>query len=280
MPKLLYILVASLGTFLVLMTASALLSRLFAARSIKRLIRTIGKNALPNVSAERLQGLPEPIQRYLRYALKDGHPNIRYAVLQQRARFRHGPNRPWFTVTATEVLSGMEPGFVWEARLRHNAFWWRTATLSYVNGVGHGHVKLYGALTLSEYEGKETDASMLFRVLSELVWLPTGLLPTKTLRWDPIDATTARATIVDGTTRVSATVHVNELGQIDRIVTNDKYRDHKSGFEQATFTLECKAYQEVEGVMIPTEVNFVWNLENGDFEYGQFRITRVRYVYA
>ena len=61
MPKLLYILVASLGTIIVLMSASALLSRLFAARSIKRLIRTIGKNALPNVSAERLQGLPEPI---------------------------------------------------------------------------------------------------------------------------------------------------------------------------------------------------------------------------
>jgi hypothetical protein len=253
---------------------------LFAARSIKRLIRTIGKNALPNISNERMQGLPEPIQRYLRYALKDGHPNIRYAVLSQRARFRHGPNRPWFTVKATEVLSGMEPGFVWEARLRHNAFWWRTATLSYVNGIGHGHVKLYGALTLSEYEGKETDASMLFRVLSEQVWLPTGLLPTKTLRWDPIDASTARATIVDGTTRVSATVHVNELGQIDRIVTNDKYRDHKSGFEQATFTLVCKAYEEVEGVMIPTEVDFVWNLDSGDFEYGQFRITRARYVYA
>jgi hypothetical protein len=117
-------------------------------------------------------------------------------------------------------------------------------------------------------------------VLSEQVWLPTGLLPTKTLRWDPIDASTARATIVDGTTRVSATVHVNELGQIDRIVTNDKYRDHKSGFEQATFTLVCKAYEEVEGVMIPTEVDFVWNLESGDFEYGQFRITRARYVYA
>jgi hypothetical protein len=32
--------------------------------------------------------------------------------------------------------------------------------------------------------------------------------------------------------------------------------------------------------MIPTEVDFVWNLDSGDFEYGQFRITRARYVYA
>jgi hypothetical protein len=35
----------------------------------------------------------------------------------------------------------------------------------------------------------------------------------------------------------------------------------------------------VEGVMIPTEVDFVWNLESGDFEYGQFRITDVTYYY-
>lgn len=279
MPKLIYILIASLGTILFLVAVSATISRIFVARSIRRLIRSVGKEPLPHFTGKLASTLPEPVRRYLHFALKEGQPNIRYAVLKQQARFRHRPGSMWFTVSSTEVISGMEPGFVWDARLRHHAAWWRTAKLSYIGGNGHGHIKLFGALTLQEYEGPETDTSMLFRFLSELVWLPTGLLPTRTLRWVHVDASTARAIITDGDTQVQATFHVNELGEIDRIVTGDKYRDHKSGFEQSTFTLHCKNYQEVEGVMIPMEVNFVWNLENGDFEYGQFRITDAVYYY-
>lgn len=279
MPKIIYILLASLATLGVLMSVSAIISRVFVARGIRRLIHSIGTMPLPHFSASLARTLPEPVRRYLHYAIKEGQPHIRYAVLRQQARFRHRPGSMWFTVRATEVISGMEPGFVWDARLRHYAAWWRTATLSYLHGVGKGHIKLFGALPLQEYGGHETDTSMLFRFLSELVWLPTALLPTRTLRWEEVDESTARAVITDGTTQVQATFHVNEIGQIDRIVTGDKYRDLKSGFEQSTFTLHCREYKEIEGVMIPTEVDFVWNLDSGDFEYGQFLITDAVYYY-
>lgn len=279
MLKIAIILLASFGTIAVLITFSAIVSRVFVRRSVRRLVGSIGRQPLPNFSVDLIRNLPAPVQRYFNYALKQGQANIRYAVLQQRARFRHRPGSPWFDVRATEVISGMEPGFVWDAVLRHNAAWWRTARLSYMSGRGYGRLKLFGFLTLQEYEGPETNVSMLFRFLSELVWLPTGLLPTRSLRWEQIDDSSARAIIIDGNTSVSATFHVNSLGQIDRIVTGDKYRDHKSGFEQAKFSLLCRDYQEVEGVMIPNEVDFVWNLEGGDFEYGQFRVTDAQFVY-
>jgi hypothetical protein len=279
MPNALLFVGTAVATFVVLLLASAILSRLFVARSIRKLIASVGRERLPNFSNERTNGLPEPVQRYLAYALRQGQPNIRYGVLRQHAEFRHGPERPWFSVKATEVISGMEPAFVWDAVLRHNKAWWRTAKLSYVAGQGSGHIKLYGAVTLQEVEGPETDVSMLFRFLSELVWVPTGLLPTKTLRWNPIDANTAQAVITDGTTTVTADFHVNEAGQVDRITTKSKYRDLKSGFEQIAFTMECSGYESVEGVMIPMRVNFVWNMPGGDFTYGKFTLDAVSYVY-
>lgn len=279
LPKVPMIFGTVLVTLLVLWAASALLSRLFVRRWIRRLLQSIGKDVLPHYTRERATHLPAPIQRYLQFALTEGHPNIRYAILRVRARFRHGANRPWFTVTAKEYLSGMEPGFVWDAVLKHNLLWWRTAKLSFLHGKGHGHLKLYGAITLRELEGAETDHSMLFRFLSDLVWLPTGLLPTKALRWESIDEHSARAVLVDGSTQVEATFHVNAQGEVERITTNSKYRDHRSGFEQTQFTLECTSYQKYDGVMIPTHVNFVWNLPEGDFTYGQFQITRLSYYY-
>jgi hypothetical protein len=279
MSKLLFILTTGTVTLLALWALSAYVSRLFVKRSIAHLLRSIGKESLPNFSSQLSEILPEPVQRYLNFALKEGQKNIRYAILTQQASFRHRPDSRWFTVRATEYISGMEPGFVWDAVLRHNATWWRTAKLSYMHGLGYGHIKLFGALTLQEHEGRETDISMLFRYLSELVWLPTGLIPTKTLRWEPIDDNSALAIISDGGIRVEATFHVNQAGEIDSIKTAHKFRDHKSGFEQQPFTLECRAYRDVEGVMIPTRVDFIWNLESGDFRYGQFEIVDVRYFY-
>lgn len=271
---------AAVLTFVVLLFASALLSRLFVARGIRKLVATIGKEQLMQFTSSMAAPLPQPVQRYLHFALKEGQPNIRYARLKQRARFRHGENRPWFDVRATEYISGMEPAFVWDAILQHNAFWWRTAKLSFQSGTGSGHIKLFGAITLQELGGPETDVSMLFRFLSELVWLPTALLPTKTLRWEAIDDTTARGIITDGTTTVQADFYIDDIGRIDSIVTNSKYRDFKSGFEQHKFTLKCRRYTECEGVMIPMEVDFIWNMPSGDYTYGQFMLDDVRYFYA
>ncbi len=280
LPKFVVIVGAVIVAFLTIVVASAIVSRVFVSMSIRRLVNSIGRFPLPAFTSELAVGLPEPIQRYLHFALKQGQPNIRYAVIRQYARFRHGEERPWFTVNATEYLSGMEPGFVWDAVLRHNKVWWRTAILSYVNGKGSGRIKLFGALTIQEVDGAETDASMLFRLLSEQVWLPTGLLPTRTLRWQPIDAHKAMAIITDGSTTVTATFHVNDIGEIVRITTTDKYRDLKSGFEQTQFTLLCRDYREVDGIMIPHEVDFVWNLPKGDFTYGEFVVDNIRFHYV
>jgi hypothetical protein len=279
MPNMLLLLGTAVATIAALLGASALLSRIFVSRSIRNLIASVGKERLPSFDPALTANLPEPVRRYFEYALPKGHRNIRYAVLRQRASFRHGSERPWFSVRAREVISGMEPAFVWDAVLRHNKFWWRTAKLSYFNGRGSGHIKLYGAVTLQDVEGPETDTSMLFRFLSELVWVPTGLLPTKTLRWQDVGPETARAVITDGTTNVVADIHVNTQGQIDRITTTSKYRDLKSGFEQMAFTLECSDYESVDGVKIPMKVNCVWNLPSGDFTYGKFQVESVRYYY-
>ncbi|HCN04249.1 MAG TPA: hypothetical protein DIS79_01400 [Bacteroidetes bacterium] len=279
MPKFQIIFFTIVATILLLWFVSAVVSRIFVRRSIRRMLQSVGQTPLPSFSSDLVRNLPVAVQRYLHYALKDGQPNIRYAILKQRATFRHRPDSPWMTVKATEYLSGMEPGFVWDAVLRHNAAWWRTAKLSYVNGEGHGHIKLFGAITLQEFDGPETDRSMLFRALSEQVWLPTGLLPVRTLRWEHVDDMTARAIIADGKHRVEALFTINGIGEIDRISTRHKYRDHKSGFEQQDFTMLCREWHEVEGVMIPTEVRFVWNTPKGDFEYGIFTVTHAEYYY-
>ena len=58
--------------------------------------------------------------------------------------------------------------------------------------------KLFSAVTLVNFGGREIDQSALVRYLTEAVYFPTALLPSRTLRWEELDADSARATLVSG----------------------------------------------------------------------------------
>jgi hypothetical protein len=89
----------------------------------------------------------------------------------------------------------------------------------------------------------------------------------------------AIATLSYGTQHVSAQFTFNENGDIAYITSHDKYRDFKGSFEKEQFTLHCKNYQVFQHIRIPSEVEFVWNLEKQDFSYGKFKITSLTYEF-
>lgn len=67
-------------------------------------------------SYQDLAGLPEPVQRYFRYALQDNQPYMRYVVLHHKGLFRPRTNlglradEGWKKVTAQQYISAAEPG--------------------------------------------------------------------------------------------------------------------------------------------------------------------------
>ena len=84
--------------------------------------------------------------------------------------------------------------------------------------------KLFSALTLVNFGGREIDQSALVRYLSEAVYFPTALLPSRTLRWEAVNDDSAKATLVHGGLCVSATFHFNARGQIVSLTTADRPR--------------------------------------------------------
>src|SRR5690242_13394023 len=54
------------------------------------------------VTEAMLEGLPAPIQRYLRYAGVVGKPIPQIVRLRQHGKFRTDPQRPWMEIKAEE----------------------------------------------------------------------------------------------------------------------------------------------------------------------------------
>lgn len=233
------------------------------------------KNITPiTFNCEQLSGLPEPVQRYFKYALKEGQPYISYARLRHGGQFRTNPNQRWMSINGQQYYTTEEPGFVWLGKVPAKASL-ISAIDMYQRGRGSMDVKLLSIIKIVEATGEELDQGALLRWLAEAAWFPTALLPSENLSWEPIDHNSAKIILFDNNLMVSGAFTFNEQGQITQFKTK-RYKDSslKDWFGY------YGDYREVDGMRIPFYAEVVWGLESGDFSYAKFELRKVDYNIA
>jgi hypothetical protein len=144
------------------------------------------------VTEEMLQGLPEPVQRYLTYTGFVGKSFVRTVYLKQKGRIRTGPGRPWMPLDAEEYYSVDPPGFVWDGAMSVGPLPVARARDMYLNGKGHMLVKAAALFTVADASGDQMDQGPMMRYLSEMRRCgssPTVTLNTSTSRSPNSDTT-------------------------------------------------------------------------------------------
>ena len=211
----------------------------------------------------QLEGLPEPVQRYFRFALPDGQPYLNQLRLTHTGTFKSGVGKDWMDIKGQQYFTAQPPGFVWIGKTK--AF---RANDSYVNDKGNLSVYLLGILRIVNSKGPTIDQGELLRWLGESAWMPTNLLPGKHKQWSAIDDNTARLTFTYNKQEVYYIVHFADEGQIVRMET-ERYmeKDRKEKWEG-----RLSNYQKVDGIQVPMEIEASWLLEEGKHTYARFQV--------
>ena len=217
---------------------------------------------------EHLKGLPEPVQRYFKYALKDGQPYLSHLRLKHTGQFKTGQGKDWVDINGEQYFTAQPPGFIWIGKTK--AF---TARDSYVSNKGNLSVYLLGFLRIVNSKGTTVDQAELLRWLGESVWMPTNLLPGEHIQWTAMDENTAKVTFDWQGQTVFYTVHFNEEGQITRMQT-ERYmnEDRLEKWEG-----RLSDYQEVNGMNVPGTVEASWLLEEDEHTYARFHVQTFEY---
>lgn len=263
----------------VLWVVNAIWGRHRVNKAIKTAMQEIGHGPATAYNESMLAGLPEPVQRYFRRVLPSGQKFIRFARVHQEAEYKMKPQGEWIDVTADSCYTTEQPALVWDAVLHDSRYRWRRAHLIYLHGTGEGMTKLYGGLTLSDYSGSEADITLLSRFLSEALWFPTALLPSRYIEWKEHGPDSAEAVITDDDLQARVVFHFSATGEVERITTNDKFRDFRGGFHKEEFVMHCRNYKPISNVLVPTELEFVWELDSGNFPYARIHATEFDYKY-
>jgi uncharacterized protein DUF6544 len=76
----------------------------------------------PEQLAARYDNLPDPVRRYLHFAIPAGAPATRAVRLKHDGFFRTRPKQNWLAIRGEEYFTVAKPGFVWNASIRPAPF--------------------------------------------------------------------------------------------------------------------------------------------------------------
>jgi hypothetical protein len=193
-----------------------------------------------------------------------------------------GETRPnWRPFSSTQLVITRRPGFAWDGRVQMvpglNAF----VHDAYVAGEGMLHAEFLGLVPLADVRGTpEMAQGELLRYLAEAMWYPTALLPSQGIAWTAIEATSARATLTDGSTTVSLDVRFGADGLIESSYAAARPRTVGGAVVSAPWSGRGWAYDLREDMRIPIDAEVAWILSEGVYPYWRGRLTSIEYEYA
>lgn len=146
---------------------------------------------------------------------------------------------------------------------------------AYVAGKGLLRANLYGGIPVaSARPNPRMNEAELQRYRSETPWFPTALLPAAGVTWEGIDDRSARATVDDGDVTATAVSHFDEEGYVRRL-TAGRYRHDIDGV--APWIGHYRAYEERDGMEIPTRAEVAWKTADGEVPYWRGTIIEIDY---
>lgn len=232
--------------------------------------------------ARELIGLPAPVQRYFRAALRDGQPIIAAATIDIAGRFNMSASgEQWKSFTSWQRAVTHRPGFLWNAEIAMLPGFPVRVVDSYIAGNGRLHAAALGLVTMAEISGGgEIARGEFMRYFAEAAWYPTALLPSQGVRWEAVDDHSAKATRVDGPVTLTLLFRFNDAGLIDEFRAEARGGMMGTELVMAPWEGKWSNYQVRDGMMVPMTGEVAWMRPEGRRPYFVGTVTALAYEYA
>lgn len=231
------------------------------------------KNATVILTEDDMQYLPPPVQRYLRYSNVIGKPkpNNMHVVFEGEMRSK---GKEWFSFTSEQYNFFGEPTrlFLMKAKMFGITV---PGYHSYQQQKALMNIKLFGLIDIVKIKDENLAKGETVTVFNDMCLMAPGFLIDKRIAWEPMNDTTAKATLTNGTIKVSAVLYFNQQGQLIDFISNDRYETNSK--QWLPFSTPVSEYKTLNNMNLISYGEAVWHYPDSAFVYGKFRTKKIEY---
>ncbi|MEM9531947.1 MAG: DUF6544 family protein [Pseudomonadota bacterium] len=215
-------------------------------------LRTVGAGETGHYRPSLVLSLPEPAQRYFNFMIEPGTPLFTSVELAMSGKLGLGSRETprYDAMTARQILSPPH-GLLW--RLSYGLVSGSDAALETESWT---RFWLAGLIPVVRVSNPDHHRAAFGRVVIEAaVWVPASLLPSETVRWEPLNDSSARAIVSFGRFVQAVDITVDDEGAPRRVVIQ-RWSDGNSQkeFRLQPFGGELSEFRRFEGYRLPTRI--------------------------
>jgi len=241
----------------------------FAAEYRREVQERLAQPESPQMVTEAdLTALPAPVQHYLRGAGAVGQPRVHHFEATWRGRIRATAHDRWMEFTAKQynVVDERARFFLMDATRSglsvdvYHVFRENAATM---------RVWLLSLVPLVNASGPELDRAETVTLFNDLCLLAPAALTDPAIRWEPIDADSARARYTVGSVTIGAVLSFNEAGELVNFVSDDRLVASADGtqFTRQRWSTPVTDYRQFGPRRVMTRGEGRWHPPEGEFVY-------------
>jgi len=216
-----------------------------------------------------LLSLPEPVQRYLKYAGVLNKPKLKNIRIVFEGQMRE-KGKDFFSFTCEQYNCFDEPTrlFFMKAKMKGITV---PGYHKYSNATATMDIRLFGLFSVAKLSGDIANKVETVTLFNDMCLMAPATLIDKRITWHAIDGNSAKATFTNHGISISAILHFNEKGQLIDFASNDRDVNHYP------FSTPVSNYKNINGINIMTYGEAIWHYPDEKFIYGKFNLKEIEY---
>ena len=269
-----YIFIAILLVITIVICISVYISKNLE-RTFKKEVRTAldGEGIVESeiITQEDIKHLPHPVQKYLIHVGVVGQEKVHNFSVIADGEFKMNTDSDW-TKIKIEQYNFAGSKLVRLFYLRMNMFGIPIYALHSYTDKGASMVgRLAGLFTVLNSKGNEMRISDTITLLNDMCLFAPATLIDERISWEQIDENTVNAIFKTEYCTVTATLYFNEENELIKFTSEDRYYSNGDGtYQKVKWTTPISKYREVNGLLLPSYGEAIWNFPDGDYSYCKF----------
>lgn len=241
-------------------------------------VELLARTSLPPVyDAAKFATLPDPVQRYFRFAFREPQRSVSFVLMTMEGEFRRPRTEGFAPATAEQTVAIGAPAFVFSATTSIIPGVWARAYDAFGEGQMEMKAKIMSTITVvDERETPALNETSLRRWLLESALYPSGLLPGGPVRWEPIDKRRARAIVSADGLEASLVATFKPDGSLESFDAEED-GDLATPYHGSGEHVLRGDYRLVSGVMIPHTFAIARAAGGQTYPFWKGRITSINY---